>query len=670
MSTTQRLFSGMLGLTVAAVAAATTVGSSAGASVQQDVVVASVPSAKSPAVMDGRVLAIAKVGSSLVAVGPFTQVTSNGVIVPRSGVVAFAETTGTVSDAFDPQITGPVTTVAAGPTAGTVYVGGKITAVNGTAVNKLALLNLSDGSLVSTFKAPPISGSVEDLALVGGRLIVAGTFTTVGGKAHAGLASMTAGTGALDPFVNLQFSGHHNYNGTGAFSAVGVKKIDVTPGGTRLAAIGNFTDVSGSTRDQLALLDLSGGAAAVSDWYTSGYEDPCSPRSFDSYVRDVDFSPDGSYFVVVDTGGPHPGTLCDTAVRWETSASGLVSPTWVDETGGDTLFSVAVTGTAVYVGGHQRWLNNPLGTDSARAGAVPRPGLGALDPKSGVPLSWNPGRNPRGVGVFALLPTSYGLWVGSDTQYIGNFKYLRPRLAVFPLAGGSAVGPGRTLGLPGKVYLGGTGTGTAKGKQPPATTPLRYRQLSDTGSAGPEVAAPDGGIDWSTVRAATYVDGTLYYGRTNGMLYQRSFDGTTYGAEVAVDPYNDPLWSTLNTGSGQTYRGVQPSLYGQLASLRGMTVSNGRLYYTIEGQSGLYWRWFSPESGIVGERGVQSVGTSFANTEGLFVSGDDVYTVDRSSGDLQRTLWRGGAPTGGFIDVSGPSLGGIDWRANAVFVGP
>src|SRR5204863_4550313 len=144
---------------------------------------------------------------------------------------------------------------------------------------------------------------------------------------------------------------------------------------------------------------------------------------FDGYLRGVQFSPDGSYFVVVDTGGYHNSTfeLCDIAARFETSATGSdVQPTWADYTGTDSLYSVAVTGTAVYVGGHQRWMNNPQGHEDAGPGAVARPGIAAIDPVSGKATSWNPKRIPRGVGARALLATPQGLLVGSDTERIGN----------------------------------------------------------------------------------------------------------------------------------------------------------------------------------------------------------------------------------------------------------
>ena len=172
-------------------------------------------------------------------------------------------------------------------------------------------------------------------------------------------------------------------------------------------------------------------------------------------MRDVEMSPDGSYFVVATTGGPHSGTLCDTAARLETYAVGTtLAPTWTDNSGGDTLWGVDITQAAVFVGGHNRWMNNPNGTDSAGQGAVPRPGLSALDPQTGVPLKWNPGRNPRGEAAYEIYQTDDGVWVVSDTDWIGDRRYQRPRIAFFPYSEGSNIASKSIGSLPGNVYVG------------------------------------------------------------------------------------------------------------------------------------------------------------------------------------------------------------------------
>jgi hypothetical protein len=190
--------------------------------------------------------------------------------------------------------------------------------------------------------------------------------------------------------------------------------------------------VNGLRRYQIAMVNTSATPAALTSWATERYATPCNTAAFDTYMRGIDFAPDGSYFVVVTTGGPG-GTsqLCDSAARWETAKTGSgQSPTWVNYTGGDTLLSVSVTGKAVYVGGHQRWQDNPDGRDFAGPGAVARPGIAALNPIGGKALSWNPTRE-RGHGVEALVATSAGLWVGSDTDYLG--KEYHAKIGFFPL---------------------------------------------------------------------------------------------------------------------------------------------------------------------------------------------------------------------------------------------
>jgi hypothetical protein len=172
----------------------------------------------------------------------------------------------------------------------------------------------------------------------------------------------------------------------------------------------------------------------VSGWRYTPLQQMCAASSLPDYMRDVDFSPDGSYFVFVSTGfvplsGQIGIALCDAASRFETANLSPTRPTWINYTGGDTLHSVAVTDLAVYVQGHQRWLNNPQGRDSAGPGAVSRPGIGAINTTTGLALAWNPTKD-RGVGGKDLLVTARGLWVGSDTAHIGHET--RMRVALLP----------------------------------------------------------------------------------------------------------------------------------------------------------------------------------------------------------------------------------------------
>ena len=123
------------------------------------------------------------------------------------------------------------------------------------------------------------------------------------------------------------------------------------------------------------------------------------------------------------------------------------------------------------------------------------------------------------------------------------------------------------------------------------------------------------------------------------------------------------------TGSGptgQTYVGVLPTWYTQLSSVTGMFYANGRIYYTRSGQNSLYWRWFSPDSGIIGgvEYTVTGGNITWSATRGMFVDGTDLYVVSSTNGQLLKIGFVNGAPTG----TSTVADATTDWRGRAVFL--
>jgi hypothetical protein len=264
---------------------------------------------------------------------------------------------------------------------------------------------------------------VTSLASHGQWLYLGGSFTAVNGTERAGLARLRATTGALDGGFDARLAWDRG--------RVNVRDLSLSPDGRRLVAAGGFSHSHGLKRPQLVMLATGGAEAELTNWYTDAYEQRCAPV-FQTYLRGVDFAPDGSYLVVVTTGGmTDPDRLCNTAARFEATGTGRHRPSWVNHTGGNSLYSVAVTGAAVYVGGHQRWQDNPYGRKTAGPGAVPREGIAALHPATGKALPWNPGR-ARGVGVQAFHATPDGLWVGSDTTRLGGVY--RGRIGLFPLS--------------------------------------------------------------------------------------------------------------------------------------------------------------------------------------------------------------------------------------------
>lgn len=481
---------------VAGVTTATAVSSAPAASAAspQVSVVDAQPSKATPDVGDGVVETIAKVGNRVYLGGTFTTVRNPGSSTPlaRANILAFDATTGAVDQSFFPQINGEVGQIIAGP-GNSIYVMGSFTQVNGVKT-RIVRLDAATGAILAGWKAS-VNNITATAALGDGALYVGGSFSKSGGNAHAEMAALDPITGRDLGWFKVDFAGRH---GSGKAKAeLSPKKIVVSPDHRQMVVIGNFTSVTDGNgtvdRDQVVLLDLGPATATINrDWRSVQFTGQCSTNAFDSWVRDVDIDPSGKYFVIAATGGQATnnvdGTraLCDSASRWALDGTGTsVLPTWVALTGRDTLLSVAVSEAAVYVGGHERWMNNPLGSDNAKEGAVPRPGLAALDPSTGVPMSWNPGRNPRGVGTFAILDTDTGLYTGSDTEYVGNYRYHRGRIAFFPIASGSAVPSDSTGTIPGRVLAAGGLDASA-----------RYDVLYRVNAAGPTVVSTDGGPSW------------------------------------------------------------------------------------------------------------------------------------------------------------------------------
>jgi hypothetical protein len=396
------------------------------ADVAQPTVVTADPVDFTPHALDGTVRAIAVVGNTVVVGGTFSRVVNEGgnqaLAARRPYLFAFDAKTGKLRSSFTPAVDGAVYALAAGPD-NTVYVGGAFRTVNGVASRGLTRLSVSNGARVRPFTAQINWGDVRTLAVHGKRLYAGGPFSAVNGVARTGLARLDAVSGAVDPGFDAKLAAKD-------MARVRVEDMALSPDGRRLVAIGAITHAAGQPRNQLAMLDVSGPKALLSNWYTDSFVQNCD-TSLDTYLRGVDFSPDGAYFVVVTTGAlAGPGKMCDSASRFESAGAGRHLPSWVNRTGGNTLFSVSVTGSAVYVGGHQQWLDNPHGKKNKGPGAVDRPGIGAIHPKTGKALPWNPTRS-RGIGARAIVATTWGLYVGSDTDKLG--KEYHGRIGMFPL---------------------------------------------------------------------------------------------------------------------------------------------------------------------------------------------------------------------------------------------
>lgn len=618
-----------LGIVLGLVLVITGAVSEAGAALKQTQIVSPIPGTNTPNVLNGTVFAVAKVGTEIVVGGSFTQVANRGGTTYNvSNLFAFNPSTGLVDTHFQPNPNNTVYSLATAPSGTAVFAGGTFSSIAGHPIKRLAKLNIATGKPTAGFSATVQATWLESLVVVGGELYIGGSETKIDGVARGRFGAVNTTTGAVDPNVKVSFSAKRR-------GTLRVAHMAVSPDHTRMVVTGTFTLANGLDRNQIAMLNLTTTPIKVANWETNDFKGTCS-TTFDTYLRGVDFAPNGKYFVVADTGGPFAGTFCDSAQRWETSATGSnLAPTWIDYTGGDSLTSVSVTGAAVYVGGHQRWLNNPYGSNAAAAGAVQRFGIAALDPTNGLPYGWNPGRDPRGTGAWALLPTAEGLYVGSNTAYIDGVY--RDRIAFMPLNGGETPPSYTAQGLPGTLYA--IGSSTLTGQSFNGTT---------LGSAS-VVSTP--GVDWSQARGGFLLGGELYTAWSDGNVYERSFNGTTLGPPVALQ---------LN--------GLSPT-YFNAANVTGMFYSVRRIFYTEAGSPYLYWRWFEPEDGLVGAQEFIASGNGdgldWSSTSGVTLAAGRLYYAT-SGGALQSIAFTNSVPVpgtqttiaaSGFSGVHGMFLG-------------
>jgi hypothetical protein len=641
------LVSGAGGLAVVAPANAGTTGTS---SPHPGRIVSDNPSGFTPNVMDGEVLTLAQVGNIIFVGGTFTTVRNAGSTtnIPRRNLFAFNATTGQVSTTFVPNPNSTVYKVLPAADGTSVYIGGNFTSITsgGTnvSVSRLTRLSVAAGTRITGFNPGTFNGQVRDLELTGSRLWVAGKFTQVQGRAQRALATLNATTGAYDSFFTGVLAGTHRQLST---DVTNVLAITTNPENDELVAVGNFRSVNGQFREQIAKFSIGGASYSLANWYTTLFESDCSPN-WETYVLDVSYSPDGNFFVV-GTSGAYGGLTastsltsgCDVVARFEANGVGTnVRPTWGTYTGGDTTWSVEVTDNVVYVGGHQRWQNNPTAGDAAGQGAVSRPGIAALNTVNGMPYSWNPTRT-RGVGVKDMLATNAGLFVGSDTSTFGGETH--NRVAFVPLSSGQNLPVDNPLVLPGDVFRVASGQ-----------SQLTRRTFDGTSITSGPTNAPNG-PGWGNSVGAFMLNGMLYTAYSNGNFTKQTFNGTNYGPAILVDTADELVRQTdwHNT---------------DVPSITSLFYYRGKIYFTRSGQSSLFSRGFEPESDVVGQIRQSSpsvTGVSFSTMRGAFVAQGRLYFAN-TSGQLFAATWNGTAPVANSAQLLSAAGGG--WASRAMFV--
>ncbi|MER7459438.1 hypothetical protein [Micromonospora sp. NPDC126480] len=604
------------------------------------------PADNTPHARNGEARAFAEVGSTIYVGGSFTQIrqTASSPWITQNYLFAYDKSTGTISTTFLPVLDGVVNALVAGPN-NTLIVGGTFKNVNGVSRKNLVALNPTTGAIVDDWVGRSDGGMIRDMVRHDNWLYLAGAFNWINGTSHNGLARLNYATGAIDPTFNIDATvGRH---GTNSY----VWTIDVTPDGNTLVVGGNFTLVNGLSRNQMALVDLTG-TPSVIDWSTEKFVPPCAaPATFVHYVQDVRFGGDGSWFVVgTNGGGGWPAAYCDALVRFETAARGSGQlGTWVDFTGNDTITSVEVADNVIYLGGHFRWLNNPNASDRAGAGAVDRLGIAAVTPATGMPINWNPRRSggssmPPGTSTWgSTVPV---LWRGSDGLYFGQNSdamggEYHGRLGMFPVSGGRKVTPKNpTTATTGNLYLG-TGDG----------------ELAKVPFDGAAIGAP------TTVSQPNYTAAGATWGMSDRIYWAHTVAGTPTGSRIDISMFNGTV--------GAPWEASGYNDWFNAANMTGAFFLNGRLYYTRTGANALYYRYFETDGNYLGatEFTLPTTGVTWSSVRGMaWVGGKIVYgSTDGTLRSVPFDPTAAPAVDGAAITVLAPASPELSWSSPRTF---
>lgn len=190
-----------------------------------------------------------------------------------------------------------------------------------------------------------------DLKLSGNRLWVGGNFSKFAAQDQVALTAVNATTGAFDPYMQLPFAGTHNGGRTS------IQKFDITPDGSKLLVIGNFTVVGGVAHDQAAMLDLTGPSAALANWSTNVYTLQLDVQAKISLMVAAYAGAAGTTPVVAHAGAAEPGTTtAHVTPTLSTAANGAwLLSYWADVTSSTTSWATpagqSVRATLIGTGG-------------------------------------------------------------------------------------------------------------------------------------------------------------------------------------------------------------------------------------------------------------------------------------------------------------------------------
>ncbi|MFC3908261.1 hypothetical protein ACFORL_04120 [Legionella dresdenensis] len=339
--------------------------------------------------VNNAVLALAIGGGKVYLGGWFNAVGGQ----TRNRIAAVDQITGAVDMAWNPDVTGPSSTVYAMHLHNSkLYFGGVFTAVTGQPRNYFAAVDASTGNLLPW--NPNANSEGTTLASYNSIVYIGGRFTSLGGQSRSNLAAINANDGTLNTAWN-----------PGANNIV----YALLANGSQVYVGGDFTTISGQLRNRIAVLDAASG--------TAGSWNPYADNSIRA------FAANGAIIYAGGLFGTIGGQIRNRIAALD-ATTGLALPGW-DANANNPVYSLLTDGAKLYAGGAFTTI-----------GGTGRNRIAALDLTNGSALpSWdaNVGNN----NVFTLASSGTTLYLGGDFTSVGGIA--RNRIAAVSLADGSLV---------------------------------------------------------------------------------------------------------------------------------------------------------------------------------------------------------------------------------------
>lgn len=335
--------------------------------------------------VNGRVLALALVGSTLYAGGEFTHAgsgPSGGLVIARTNLAAFAAADGALLPALATGADAPVHVLASAGS--TLYAGGEFGTFGNASRTRMAAYDTTTNTV--TAWSPGADATVRALVASadGATVYAGGAFAHAGGALRAHIAQIDAATGAAAAW---------NPSADGVVAALALS-------GDTLYVGGAFTQLGGTARNHAGAVHRA--TAVVEAW------DP----NTDDVVQAIAVSGTTVYL-----GGQFLNVAGRTRLHAAAvDTSGALLP-W-HPSFNDPVRTIAATSTRVAAGGSFEAIN-----------AYPRRNLAAIDLETGRLLPWRP--RPDGVVLALEVAADRRLYVGGDFATIDG--QARARLAAFDL---------------------------------------------------------------------------------------------------------------------------------------------------------------------------------------------------------------------------------------------